>query len=345
MPPIDPRWLEYRRKYFIRLNGNIKPRANAHLSIRHDAYRFMPPGAPRHVGKDVVRYFWPDHGRTEQTDGREDIGPAEAAADLAALLSLKRELDVIRAELKFRRVYAEIMGRLRALRDGEVSKAFNPNQPRVPAGSREGGQWTGDGSGGVGINDSRVISDATPVDELKPGARYAALKRPGGRNNTPLNPPPEIPQQRPPTIQERNLIAKLLARSSIAIEVLAAGPKWLYDHLATMQAYRDPPKTLAELQEAVADKTTAGYQDHHIVGQVARKEEGRNFPEWWIDRPENIVRIPTLKHREINGWYSEHNDAKPFNGLSPRDYLRGKDWSERYRIGLEALIEHRVLKP
>jgi hypothetical protein len=65
------------------------------------------------------------------------------------------------------------------------------------------------------------------------------------------------------------------------------------------------------LQEAVTDKTTPGYQDHHIVGQVARKEEGRGFPEWWIDRPENIVRIPTLKHREINGWYSEHNDAKP----------------------------------
>jgi hypothetical protein len=141
MAAIDPHWLEYRRKYFIRPNGNVKPRANAHLSIRHDAWRFMPPGSPRYVRKDVVRYFWPDHGRTEETDGREHSGPAEAAADLAGLLSLKRKLDVVRAELKFRRVYADIMGRLRALRDGEVSKAFNPNQQRVPAGSRGGGQW------------------------------------------------------------------------------------------------------------------------------------------------------------------------------------------------------------
>jgi hypothetical protein len=45
MAAIDPHWLEYRRKYFIRPNGNVKPRANAHLSIRHDAWRFMPPGS------------------------------------------------------------------------------------------------------------------------------------------------------------------------------------------------------------------------------------------------------------------------------------------------------------
>jgi hypothetical protein len=112
-----------------------------------------------------------------------------------------------------------------------------------------------------------------------------------------------------------------------------------------MQAYRDAPKTLEELQEAVTDKTTPGYQDHHIVGQFARKEEGRNFPEWWIDSSENIVRIPTLKHEDINGWSQRPNREKPFNGLSPRDYLRGKDWSERYRIGLQALIQHGVLKP
>lgn len=35
-------------------------RPAAHLWIRHDAYRFMPPGAPRRSGKDVVAYFWPE---------------------------------------------------------------------------------------------------------------------------------------------------------------------------------------------------------------------------------------------------------------------------------------------
>jgi hypothetical protein len=51
-------------------------------------------------------------------------------------------------------------------------KAYDPDQPRVPAGSPEGGQWTGDG-GSVG----RVISDATP-DAIKPGDRLAQARPP-----------------------------------------------------------------------------------------------------------------------------------------------------------------------
>jgi len=30
--------------------------------------------------------------------------------------------------------------------------------------------------------------------------------------------------------------------------------------------------------------------------------------------------------------------------LSPRDYLRGKDWDEQMRIGLDILRKHKVLK-
>jgi hypothetical protein len=42
-----PAWREHVRK---------RMRTNTHLAIRHDAYRFMPPGSPRYVGKDVVNY-------------------------------------------------------------------------------------------------------------------------------------------------------------------------------------------------------------------------------------------------------------------------------------------------
>ena len=48
----DESQADYRRRLWLR--------PNAHLYIRHDAYRFMPPGAPRWAGRDVVRYFWPD---------------------------------------------------------------------------------------------------------------------------------------------------------------------------------------------------------------------------------------------------------------------------------------------
>jgi hypothetical protein len=33
-----------------------------------------------------------------------------------------------------------------------------------------------------------------------------------------------------------------------------------------------------------------------------------------------------------------------FDRVSPREYLQDKDWAERYRVGLEALKEFKVLK-
>jgi hypothetical protein len=54
---------------------------------------------------------------------------------------------------------------------------FNPNQPRVPAGSRDGGQWTSVEGGGAdrqGSNDPRILSDAAPDEEWQPGAQYAS---------------------------------------------------------------------------------------------------------------------------------------------------------------------------
>ena len=72
------------------------------------------------------------------------------------------------------------------------SRKYSPDQPRVPAGSREGGQWTSgggespsnalaDSSRPVRLadaghrSDSRVMSDASP-DPIRPGARYAATE-------------------------------------------------------------------------------------------------------------------------------------------------------------------------
>jgi len=57
----------------------------------------------------------------------------------------------------------------------------------------------------------------------------------------------------------------------------------------------------------------------------------------------NKVRIPTYKHHEITGWFAKGN--KDFGGLSPREYLRGKSWDERFRVGIEAMIDKGVLKP
>jgi Phage portal protein len=109
------------------------------------------------------------------------------------------------------------------------------------------------------------------------------------------------------------------------------------DHL---QSYIDAPKTLDELQSAVSSPTP-GSQIHHIVEQGPAAAEG--FPRSTIDDPENLVRIPTFKHEEISGWFAKPN--KDFGGMSPRDYLRGKDWSDRTSVGVQALIKFEVLKP
>jgi hypothetical protein len=61
-----------------------------------------------------------------------------------------------------------------------------------------------------------------------------------------------------------------------------------------------------------------------------------------IQAPENKVRISRLRHEDITAWFMTKNDA--FGGISPREYLRGKSWAERRRVGLDALVEHGVLK-
>jgi hypothetical protein len=53
---------------------------------------------------------------------------------------------------------------------------FNPNQPRVPAGHPDGGQWTSEGGGKPG-NEKRVMSDVAPDNDWQPDAQYAAKRR------------------------------------------------------------------------------------------------------------------------------------------------------------------------
>jgi hypothetical protein len=153
---------------------------------------------------------------------------------------------------------------------------------------------------------------------------------------------PRIPTRRPGTSRERTEALKEAAKwlrenAGRAIE----GIPWLDEFLADIESYLDPPRTLEELQQAVSEPKKKGYDDHHIVEQSSAEKDG--FPRRIIDDPENLVRIPRIRHREINGWYGRPN--KDFGWKSPREYLRGKSWKERTKIGLDVLIKFRVLKP
>lgn len=176
---------------------------------------------------------------------------------------------------------------------------------------------------------------------------------PPGKPPAPPPDPPPIPKQRPvdPRLRWRlaRQIAYWLGKAGMRLalgplgEVLLAADiaLWIYEEYGPyIAAYLDAPKTLAELQENAFDPRP-GYDVHHIVERASAYEDG--FPAELVEGPENLVLIPTLKHWEINSWAMRSRAS--LGGLSPRQYLRGKSWAERYQLGLAGLIENGVLVP
>jgi hypothetical protein len=225
------------------------------------------------------------------------------------------------------------------------AKEFNPDQPRVPAGSPEGGQWTNGEAGGGGW----PVFDFGPIDpapiELAPLAAAAGI----GHNRGPsLDKPPQIPKRDPgdpkSKLQTAKDAAKWLAKFGMrrlpivgGVVVAVEAAQWLRVELPSIRSYRDKPTTYDELV-AGAREARPGYHRHHVVEQQSAND---GIPRSMIEGPGNVVSVPIYKHREISAWYQTKN--KEFGYLSPRDYLRGKSWNERQRVGEYALRKYKVL--
>jgi hypothetical protein len=226
-----------------------------------------------------------------------------------------------------------------------LARKFNPDQPRVPAGNPDGGQWTDGGAEGGSLG----LFQITPRDNTIEGVQLAGDWPPGMGHNQgpPLDEPPEIPKQRPTTSAERTqylrAAAGWLARNSGPAAVAYVGMmnnvEWLKDYHALIQAASDEPKTLDELQANVGLKRP-GYDDHHIVEQTWAEYFG--FARSQIDDPSNLASIPRLMHYQITGWYGTPSEY--FGNQSPREYLSDKTWAERREVGLYALRKFKVLK-
>src|SRR5262249_16751812 len=119
---------------------------------------------------------------------------------------------------------------------------------------------------------------------------------------------------------------------------------WLADYLPKILSYLDGPKSLEELQDAVANPRF-GYEIHHIVEAQRRSDDpqrnAKRFPDK-IDSREDLVRIPYWRHVEISSWYSRRNEE--LGDMTPRNYVHGKNWDEQYALGLVALRKFGVLK-
>lgn len=192
----------------------------------------------------------------------------------------------------------------------------------MPAGSPEGGQWTGgDGSG---------------------QSRQPGIGDNGGPALDPLKGPDVRSKDKVSKTQAAKAVAKANAgragRIGAIITLIEAG-HWLYSEYPSIRSYQDAPKTLAEPQQH-AGQSRPGYDDHHIVEQGAGSRE--RFPRSAVDGIDNVISIPRYKHHEITGWFNRRNPD--FGMLTPRDYLRGRDWAEHVRVGHRALRQFKVLK-
>lgn len=215
---------------------------------------------------------------------------------LAAQVKEEKQLQR-RAELAAIRQDGELLAEIIREFHQELCKAgFNPDEPRVPAGNPDGGQWTREGGDGSS-SESAVVSDATADNSWIPGARYAANDPPGIGHNQgpPLEDPPKIPPKAPAKPKLVNDFLKAAAywlavgistdRRIVRFRAALLAVQWLAGkYLPSIISYLDAPKTWEELQQN-ALRPRPGYDIHHPVEQTPARDDG--FPESMVDGPAN----------------------------------------------------------
>ena len=156
-------------------------------------------------------------------------------------------------------------------------------------------------------------------------------------------PPDPVPEEKPTEVGALSRVLRAASETLAfwgSIAALAQAAPWILTYAPEINANNDPPKTFDELTDGVGT-SKPGYQDHHIREQTSAARDG--FSRDMIDGNDNVVKIPTLKHREITSWYGERNPE--FGGISPREYLSGRSWEERYAVGIQQLVQKGILKP
>ncbi|RXT52910.1 hypothetical protein B6S44_19415 [Bosea sp. Tri-44] len=230
--------------------------------------------------------------------------------------------------------------RLRTLAE---KAGFNPDQPRIPANQFGGGRWA-DTGGGDG-----VIPLLPDLLSIFPEAIEGIAT---DFDRTTIGESPAIPIERPSNPAKLTEVTRNSARWLQQAKTSGAstqargfigklmGTDWLRGYLPRITSYLDEPKTLQELEAGVSSPR-AGFDVHHRAERTAALVDG--YPRALVNGRANLVLIPTLRHWEITGWYMTRNES--YLGLTPREYLRGKNWEERLRIGNQAMKLHGVLKP
>jgi hypothetical protein len=160
MSDINEAWREAQRRRCLR--------ANWQLYVRADAYRFAPPGTPE---AKMPGWLDPSATRVRLREAQEEAR-ARAAAEQEAL---ERDIEALReSHQRVRIMLADVKFEL-ALRG--LGRKYSENQPRVPAGNPDGGQWTS-GGGGSASNDAPLEQDqGSPLATARDQTRRSDLSQ------------------------------------------------------------------------------------------------------------------------------------------------------------------------
>ena len=145
MSYAHPIWLEGRRKYWTRPDG----------------YRFFKPGTPE---AKMPGWLDPWMTRVRAKEAAEDAARARAAAEQE---EFERELLQLRWEVKKLKLEHELWC---------FEQKYSANQPRVPAGNSDGGQWT---SGARAVGDAAAANSAdsdASADSTGSGAQANVIR-------------------------------------------------------------------------------------------------------------------------------------------------------------------------
>lgn len=145
MTCFHPVWLEHQRKRFTRA----------------DSWRFAPSGTPE---AKPPGWLDPSATRVRLKEAQEEEARARAAAEQE---EFERALLELRCEVKKLKLDHELW---------LLEEKYSPNQPRVPAGNSDGGQWTTGTSavGNLAAGDS-ANNDAGP-DTTGSGAQANVIR-------------------------------------------------------------------------------------------------------------------------------------------------------------------------
>ena len=235
-------------------------------------------------------------------------------------------------------------------------RKFDPNQPRVPRGHPDGGQWT---DGGAGGDESIAFDPDEPLDQEewdgveKLRGRIAELEAEHGDRSALLH----LAANRKPSgrvVFFFETIAWALEKYPFLKRIGMWGNLvWgLYEIVPDVAAFLEEPKSLDDLVADQDDRVFSsewefrsaygsaglGKEWHHIIekGQDPYNKKGLN-----LHHTKNIVRVPRIIHWVISAHYSEGSHVpgltiREWLWTQPLDYQREYGlWAMRYWGGMQ----------